>query len=536
MAEVTVTTEQVHELIQQLAAMNVAASITPEMVANIFEKMRNLNDQEREKVIAVAEAFIARLLSIGISGEYAESDVDEIRIETDGGTLIVRINAEGADFADLKRGGNQVATTNQLPTRDTSIGESPSNTHVPTTKAVKEYVDANAMGDLPISEETTQSEDEEFAASNDAGTDTYAKVGPYGVKAKAYKKLNGDDAIPPLDTTIGDNPSNAHTPSTAAVKNYVDSHGGGIGNLPISGETIQDEVEEYVFCNNTETNTYARIGPYGIKSKGYFDEDGNQVIPKIFRCGSTRTYTKVKDVVEAAVQYQNSIVYLDGETFDILAEFGQSYLENLHSGNCGMFLKNGIHIIGTAGTKLLFNYTGSVEVVNKYFSVFNSANEGNGYTLENLTIECKNCRYCVHDDRSIDPDIYFNNFIRCNMKIDNTQNVNWTSNQCIGGGFARHANILIEDCRFISLGQENGQCVTYHNTASDDQTAQSSLIIKGCTMNTTCLITNHGSSPKVSTMMVSNCKLGSNPRAYNNPSNPNNTVEVVYWNIEIANS
>ena len=70
MAEVTVTTEQVHELIQQLAAMNVAASITPQIVANIFEKMRNLNDQEREKVIATAEAYIQQIQDTGIAADH----------------------------------------------------------------------------------------------------------------------------------------------------------------------------------------------------------------------------------------------------------------------------------------------------------------------------------------------------------------------------------------------------------------------------------------------------------------------------------
>ena len=192
MAEVTVTTEQVHELIQQLAAMNVAASITPEMVANIFEKLRNLNDQEKEKVIAVAEAFIDRLLRIGIGSVSTQSEIEQIRIETDSGVLVVKIDENGADFLDLKRGGNQVATTNQIPTRDTSIGQTPSNTHVPTTAAVKGYVDENSMKHLPMSEESTQSEDEEFVASNDAGTDTYAKIGGYGVKAKAYFNLQGN--------------------------------------------------------------------------------------------------------------------------------------------------------------------------------------------------------------------------------------------------------------------------------------------------------------------------------------------------------
>ena len=67
MSALTVTTEQVHELIEQLAAMTAAASITPQMVANIFENMRQLNDQERAKVIATAEAYIAEIQNTGIS-------------------------------------------------------------------------------------------------------------------------------------------------------------------------------------------------------------------------------------------------------------------------------------------------------------------------------------------------------------------------------------------------------------------------------------------------------------------------------------
>lgn len=69
MSQNTVTTEQVHELIEQLAAMTAAASITPEIVANIFEKMRNLNDQERLKVIEIAEAYIYEIQNTGIPAE-----------------------------------------------------------------------------------------------------------------------------------------------------------------------------------------------------------------------------------------------------------------------------------------------------------------------------------------------------------------------------------------------------------------------------------------------------------------------------------
>lgn len=87
MSIVTVTTEQVRELIQQLAAQTVAASITPEMVANILENMRQLNDQERLKVIAIAEAYIAEIQNTGISAD---------KVLLDEGTGLKAENAQDA--------------------------------------------------------------------------------------------------------------------------------------------------------------------------------------------------------------------------------------------------------------------------------------------------------------------------------------------------------------------------------------------------------------------------------------------------------
>lgn len=196
MSQVTITTEQVHELIEQLAAMTAAASITPEIVANIFEKMRQLNDQEKDKIIAITQAYLQELNQAGIVGfisrETTQSEEEVVVFKTDNGIVVGTVGPSGADFINLKRGGQQVARMSDLPTKDTSIGDTPSTTHVPTTAAVKEYVDENSMKHLPMSEESTQSEDEEFVASNDAGTDTYVKMGDYGVKAKAYFNLQGN--------------------------------------------------------------------------------------------------------------------------------------------------------------------------------------------------------------------------------------------------------------------------------------------------------------------------------------------------------
>lgn len=69
-----VTTNQVKEMIDQLAAMTAAASITPEIVASIFEKMRNLNDQEREKVIKVATEYIEEIRETGVDADKCRTN------------------------------------------------------------------------------------------------------------------------------------------------------------------------------------------------------------------------------------------------------------------------------------------------------------------------------------------------------------------------------------------------------------------------------------------------------------------------------
>lgn len=276
MSIVTVTTEQVHELIQQLAAMSSAASITPEIVANIFENLRQLNDQEREKVIATAEAYIAEIENIGISGESTQSVEQAIVIETDGGTQVGKIDPTGADFANLKRGGQQVARMSDLPTKDSSIGDNPSTTNVPTTKAVKDYVDANIGGDYPIETESTSSETEEQIWGNDAGTQEYAKVGDYGIKAKAYLDMQGNNVIPTKDTSIGETPSQTNVPTSKAVADYIEAHGG--GNLPISVESTASVDEEQVWGNDAGTDAYVKIGPYGLKAKALLDLNGNPFV------------------------------------------------------------------------------------------------------------------------------------------------------------------------------------------------------------------------------------------------------------------
>lgn len=215
-----------------------------------------------------------------ISKQSAQSEEQAVVFETDGGVQVGKIDANGADFVNLKKNGQNVATENQIPsvpTLDTSIGSSPSNSHTPSTKAVKEYVDDNIpeVPEYPIETETTQSEAEEQVWCNDAETQEYVKVGSYGMKSKAYLDMQGDSII---DDEIGNTPSISHAPSAKAVADYFEAHGGGgTGDFPISKESILSENEEQVWGNNAGTQEYVKIGPYGMKSKAYLDMNGNPI-------------------------------------------------------------------------------------------------------------------------------------------------------------------------------------------------------------------------------------------------------------------
>ena len=104
---VSITTNQVHEAIEQFAAMAAAASISPQTVATILEMLRNLNDQEREKVIAVAEAKIREIQELGIaadqvtleSGATVEAEMSAVIAELF--PITARVVSSNADIREI---------------------------------------------------------------------------------------------------------------------------------------------------------------------------------------------------------------------------------------------------------------------------------------------------------------------------------------------------------------------------------------------------------------------------------------------------
>lgn len=204
--------------------------------------------------------------------------------------------------------------------------------------------------------------------------------------------------------------------------------------------------------------------------------------------GPGKDFTKLKDAVKYAVQYPNSVVYVEPGTYDLVQEYGQDYLDGTSSDK-GLELKNNIHIIFSSNSLVTFNYTGSNYWVHTEFSPFNSG--AYGFTIENLSLECSNCRYCIHDERGNTIDRYVNKYINCKMSLDNRQNSDWNYNPMnIGGGLGSDGTIVIDSCMFNNT-------VSYHNNNGTQSDFKSHIIMKNSYIeNHTFQVQSYGVSTK----------------------------------------
>lgn len=270
--------------------------------------------------------------------------------------------------------------------------------------------------------------------------------------------------------------------------------------------------------------------------EGLYDINSNTLKPKekIYYCGSSREYKTLKGVIEEATKFMDSIVYVDAETFDLVEEFGEEYLDSYSGAELiGIYLKNRVHIIFANGSKVLFNYKGSNTKVHEYFSPFNSGEYG--FTLENAWIESTNCRYSVHDERGIAADPYHNKYIRCTM-IHDSSNCSWGAHQAIGGGLGQFGDILIEDGYYKSVGCADN--ISYHNTTlTGSSTAKSKVVIRGAYIDGTTLCANYGTSKEISQMFVCGCSLRVEPKLERVITGERaDNMEVIAWGNTIRTS
>ena len=242
-------------------------------------------------------------------------------------------------------------------------------------------------------------------------------------------------------------------------------------------------------------------------------------------------FTKLKDCLEYVNSHpsQNFTVLVKRGTYDLIEEFGENYF-NTNQG-VGLILNNNVHMIFSPDSLVKCNYTGDNTEIMSKFSPFNASynNDHLGFTLENLTLECSNVRYAIHDDTNGQSTPYTNKYINCNIKLDNSNNQHGYK-QCIGGGCGGSSHIVINNCIFESVDADT-EIVTYHNGGD----GKSNVNISNCYFKgkTTCRCSNYGPSTKQSILNVNNCSMYYEPRIIDETTGVNKNFTMLQFNNEI---
>lgn len=256
-------------------------------------------------------------------------------------------------------------------------------------------------------------------------------------------------------------------------------------------------------------------------------------VRQVVEIGEGKQFSALKSGFEYANSIGNCDIYVYDGVYDIIAEYGgNDYFANLSESdvynNPGLFVGKGNHIIFSSGAKVLCHYTGDNQYVQMHFSPFNanvklSAINGD-FSIENLNAESSRVKYTFHDEYNGASIEYTHKFKNCKMYHDNTNNDYRDTTQCLGGGLGTHGYIEIDGCIFdgVPINDQN-ITMSYHNGVTEG--CKSNIHVKNCVSNGTFYLQSYGVSEDITTMVVSGCKLGSEPyKSYtNNP--PYSTVD-----------
>ena len=251
-------------------------------------------------------------------------------------------------------------------------------------------------------------------------------------------------------------------------------------------------------------------------------------------------YTSLTRAILENADKKGITIRLMPGTYNLFNEFkdyyGNDYFDNYNTNpERGIELKNGITLIGCRNAKIVFNYTGSNTQVMTRFSPFN-CNEG-GFTMIGINLEASKCRYCVHDERGSNSDVYHSIYKNCNFKLDNSQNDEWSNGMacCIGGGLGVNGSIVIKDCIFEGIrktGADN-RIILYHNSAASG--AKSVVVISGNYLKNDgkMVFSCYGQSTEITDISCSNNNMGASilfDHAGVVPEAPNENIVLYEWN------
>jgi len=249
----------------------------------------------------------------------------------------------------------------------------------------------------------------------------------------------------------------------------------------------------------------------------------------------TGDYTKLKDAVEDAITTYGTTVIVKPGTYDLVAEYGKSYLDSLTDGDFGLMLGNGIVLKFAPNAYVTFNYDGTNGWITQNFSPFNTGNDL-GFTIDGMHCTAKYCRYILHDDPrpGVKTRYSYNVIKNCYLEMQPSLNhTDWVNHQIIGGGLSDSTEILIENNIFndVFTVSDYGS-VSYHNSTSGSASYESRIIVKDNYFadGNRLIFEGHGdATEKTKIIVTNNCFKDAAQDIICNPGTPDN-MALYSWN------
>lgn len=257
----------------------------------------------------------------------------------------------------------------------------------------------------------------------------------------------------------------------------------------------------------------------------------SQVVTTVLTVGEGKDYKKLTDAVGYAYSKGNCKIIVEPGTYDLAEEYKLN--SDDYNDTHGAYIGNNTTLVFKEGANVVCNYDGSNETIN---SLLSGLNAGTGdFVIENMKIKCKNIRYCVHDERAGDTVAYSHKYINCDMEIDNTENPNWNSRQCIGGGLGEKGYICVTGGYYNSIGVDTTKdgAISWHNGYTG---GLSQINIENvCIPESTVRMGYYGPATEKTKVRVCGCKFLVAPilRPENDTSKIEN-MEIIAYNNEIG--
>lgn len=270
----------------------------------------------------------------------------------------------------------------------------------------------------------------------------------------------------------------------------------------------------FISAYNRSESTILRIDNKYLITKREFivDKNGNGTHTSLIRAiiDAEKHMDSVVRVNEGVYNFIDELMDYYGSDYFSAAQINNSTIVEGGKGR-GIYLKNRIKLIFSSKSKVIYHYTGDYPLAQTWVSPFNSGEHG--FYIENLTLECSNCRYAFHDEMGGSTEPYRNEYVNCRMTFDNGMNP-YVARQCIGGGLGENGEIIIRDSYFYSVhphwaSEYFKKVISYHNSSHNN--AKSTIVITGCNIASpggSIVITWYGTSTEKTKALISNNWVG----------------------------